>query len=149
GASPDGSIFVDALVVESESGRVTMPASAFLSDYAINLYDDSGRFGGAGATDVAIGSFSWPGYLTLLNSSSAAGLAKFITNNTDYGGDAGSLYPAVQDLIDRIRDASIRRFCVESLIAQINQGIGTSKSITLTDTTVHEYAAALTRRFKT
>lgn len=144
-ASPDGSIFVDALVVESESGRVTMPASAFLSDYAINLYDDSGRFGGAGATDVAIGSFSWPGYLTLLNSSSAAGLAKFITNNTDYGGDAGSLNPAVKDLIDRIRDASFRRFGVEFWVAQITQGSGTSNPFSSGGTTFHETLASAPR----
>jgi hypothetical protein len=125
--SPDGSKWYDSFRVDAATGKVDLPATNMLTDFAVNLYQDSGRFAGAGATDVTVGAFSFPSYLTLYNGSTVRGAGKFITDSTDYGGTAGALLPAIKDLIDKIRDTSYRRYGLEFWVAEVTMG-GTGNS---------------------
>lgn len=134
--SADGSTFVEAIGIESD-GKATFPAVNLLTDHAINLYADSGRLAGDGATDITIGAFAFPDYLTLYNGSAATGLGKFIHNNDDYGGTAGTLAPEVKDLIDRIRDPGYRRYGLEFWIAEVTMGSGTGGALAYEGTTYH------------
>lgn len=123
--SADGSSFVDAISIDAATGKVTFPHTGVLTDFAVNLYQDSGRFAGSAVSTVTVGAFSFPSYVSLYNSSAVAGLAKFIHNNNDYGGAAGALNADVKALIDKIRDPGYRRYGVEFWVAQITQGAGT------------------------
>ena len=136
--SPDGGTFVEALKIDSASGVVSMPQSTFLADHAVNLLQDSGRMAGNGATSTTVGAFSFPAYLSALNGATTSGLAKFINDNTDYGGAAGSLNSDVKALIDQIRDAGSRRYNAEFWVAQITAGSGTAGSVSHLGQTYYE-----------
>ncbi len=117
--SPDGSAWMEALRIDRVSGRVDLPRTNMLTDFALSLLPDSGRFSGNATKDVGAGSFVFPSYLSLMNGSSAADAGKFVTNNNDYGGTAGALPGHAKDLIDKIRDANYRRYGVEFRIATV------------------------------
>jgi len=127
--SADGASWRNALMVNKTTGVVRLPCNNILSDYSLNLYADSGRFAGSGVNAVSVGTFTFPGYLTRYNSTTVAGLAKFLTNNTDYGGSAGTLNASVKALVDMIRDASYRRYGSEYWIAEFTHGSGTGSSL--------------------
>ena len=127
--SADGNTFVEAISIDGATGKPTFNAANLLEDYAINLYSDSGRFGGGGASGIGIGAFAWPRYLTLYNGATVAALGKFIHNNDDYGGSAGALDPAVRDLVDMIRDSSYRRYGIEFWVAEVTAGSGQVVSV--------------------
>lgn len=112
----------------SYTRRRQAPRANLISNFAINLYADSGRFGGNSAASETIGAFSFPSYLSVYNGSVAADAGKFITNNNDYGGAAGALSANIKALIDKIRGASYRRYGVEFRVAQITMGSGTASS---------------------
>lgn len=126
--SSDGTTWREAMSVDRASGAVRLPNTNVLTGYALNLYDDSGRFAGAGESATTIGAFAFPDYLTLYNGSTAAALGKFIHDNTTYGGNKGELEPEVKDLIDKIRDPSRRRYGVEFWVAEITMGSGTAQA---------------------
>ena len=129
--SADGSTFVTALEVDNASGAVAFPATNVVTDYAVNLYQDSGRMAGNGVAALTIGAFSSPAYFSFTNGGSAAAYAKFIYNNTDNGGTAGSLDSAIKDLINQIRspaNASYRRYGPEFWAAKVTAGTGTASS---------------------
>jgi hypothetical protein len=129
--SADGSTFLTALKVDNTSGAVAFPATNVLTDYAVNLYQDSGRLAGNGVAALTIGAFAFPSYLTFTNGGSAAAYAKFIYNNSDNGGTAGNLDSAIKDLINQIRSpasASYRRYGPEFWAAKVTAGSGTSSS---------------------
>ncbi|PYE85321.1 DUF2793 domain-containing protein [Phyllobacterium leguminum] len=131
--SPNGTLFYDALRVDAATGRIELPATNMLTDFAINLYQDSGRFAGEGAVDIVIGAFSFPRYLVLYNGSTVRGVGKFITDNSDYSGAGAALAPEVRSLIDMIRDAGAagyRRWGLEFWVAEITAGGGTAASLT-------------------
>lgn len=65
------------------------------------------------------------------------GGGKFINNNTDYGGSAGSLPVPVKDLVDQIRHVERRRYGVEFHIAEITMGSGTTGQIVVEGTTYY------------
>ncbi|WDR06696.1 DUF2793 domain-containing protein [Devosia rhodophyticola] len=131
--SADGSTFVEAMSIDPATGKPSFPQAKFLSNYAVNLYQDSGRFGGNGVTGTSIAAFAFPNYLTPYNGATVTGLAKFIHNNNDYGGASGALNAHVRDLIDTIRDASYRRYGPEFWVAQITMGSGTGSGPALVD----------------
>ncbi len=139
--SPDGGSFVEALKIDSTSGIVSMPQSGFLTDHAMNLLQDSGRMAGNGVVSATIGAFSFPAYLSLLNGATPSSLAKYINDNTDYGGAAGSLNPDVKGLIDKIRDVGSRRYGAEFWVAQITAGAGTAGSVSHSGHTYYEALA--------
>lgn len=110
----------------SYTRRRQRPRGNLLSDFAISLFADSGRFGGNSAPIETISSFSFPSYISLYNGASSANYGKFITNNNDYGGSAGALATHVKTLIDAKKDSSYRRYGVEFFVGQITAGSGTS-----------------------
>jgi hypothetical protein len=122
--SADGSTWRDALTIAGASGKVSFPSTNMLTDYAVNLYQDSGRFAGNGVNSITVGAFAFPAYLTRYNSTTATGLAKFVTDNADYGGAGAALHAEVRSLIDMIRDPTARRYGVEFWVAQLAHGAG-------------------------
>ena len=97
-------------------------------DFAINLLPDSGRFGGNAAKGHTLSSYTFPSYLTLYNNTTQSNLGKYISNNNDYGGSAGTLNANIKDLIDKIRDPAWRRYGVEFYVAELTMGNGTQTS---------------------
>jgi len=126
--SADGIRFVEALQIDRTTGAVTMPRAAVPINSALNLLLDSGRMGGGSSAQI-VGGFVMPSYLALANGTTAVGLAKFINNNTDYGGNGGVLHASVRALIEMIRDVSCRRNNAEFWIVQATQGSGVAGSI--------------------
>lgn len=126
--SADGSVWTEALVIDAASGALDFPQTNVLKSYALNLYQDSGRMGGNGAAAISLGAFSWPAYLSLNNGATVAAYAKFIYDNSDYGGSAGALDSVVKDLIDKIRQLEYRRYNIEFWTAAVTAGSGTSSS---------------------
>ncbi|WP_158585264.1 DUF2793 domain-containing protein [Oceaniradius stylonematis] len=125
--SADGTNFVDALTIDRQTGAVSFPATNLPSDMVVNLYQDSGRMAGNGQTGVTVGGFVFPSYLTLYNGATVTGHGKFIHNNTDHGGSAGSLTASVAELIAQIREpGSYRRYGNEFWVAEIAAGAGTA-----------------------
>lgn len=127
--SPDGAAWREALRIDRASGRIDLPHTSMLTDFALSLLPDSGRFAGNAAKDNNAVSFVFPSYLSLINGSSAADAGRFVTNNNDYGGSAGALPGYVKDLIDKIRDANYRRYGIEFRIATITHGSATSSPV--------------------
>lgn len=101
-------------------------ASDVLTQYAVNLYQDSGRFAGNAVSGIVVSTFAFPAYLTLYNSTTSANQGKFIHDNNDYGGSSGSLDSEVKALVDQIRDSSHRQFGNEFYVAKLTMGSGTS-----------------------
>ena len=136
--SADGSAWTDALTVDRTTGKVSLPQNNVLENYAANLYQDSGRLGD-GTTHNNAGTYQWPAYFTTLNSASQASEGKFIFNNNDYGGSAGTLNANVKALIDKIRSATedFRRYSVEFYVARITAGAGTGATFTADSTTFY------------
>lgn len=128
--SADGSAWHDALTVDRNSGKVALPGSNFLTDFAVSLLPDSGRFAGNAANGISVGAFVFPDYLMTHNGSTAAQGGKFITDNSDYGGSAGFLDPNIKALVDTIRAPGWRRYGVEFHAAMITMGPGTNGEIT-------------------
>jgi len=110
----------------SYTRRRQRPRGNLLSDFAINLFADSGRFAGNSAATEYATTFAMPNYITLYNGATAANYGKFITNNNDYGGAAGALATEVKSLIDKVKDSSYRRYGVEFFVGQITAGSGTA-----------------------
>lgn len=124
--SADGSSFIEAVSIDNATGKPSFPQVQFLESYAVNLYQDSGRMSGNGRTAVTVSSFAFPAYLTLYNSATAASQGRFIHDNTDYGGAAGTMDSQVKALVDKIRDSADRRYGVEFFVAVLTMGTGTT-----------------------
>lgn len=139
--SADGTSFVTAIEIDNTSGAVALPATNVLTDYALNLYQDSGRMAGNGVVANTIGAYSFPAYLTLYNGATEAAQAKFIFDNTDYGGSGGTLDSNVKDLIDKIRSDSashnFRRYGPEFWVAKVTAGTGAAHSYTFGGVTAY------------
>lgn len=122
--SANGVSWKDAILVRADSGRVEFPQTSVMTDHILNLFGDSGRF--SPSTGFTVGAFTFPGYLWLYNSSTASGIGKFIHDNTDYGGSAGTLHASVRALIDKIRDPGNRRYELEFWVAEVTHGAGSA-----------------------
>lgn len=118
-------------------------ASNPVRDFAVNLFADSGRFAGNAVATEVVSTFTFPNYISLYNGASAASEGKFIANNNDYGGAGGALPANIKSLIDKVKDASYRRYGVEFFAARITAGSGTATSTVYSGTTYY-YSAFLT-----
>lgn len=131
--SPDGASWLDAISVNRANGLATLGGVIPTRDGVLNSLPDSGRFIGAGNNQYGSGlAWSAPGYLSAPPGGTLSAFAKFIYNNTDYGGTAGTLDPEVRALIDKIRPASDRRYGAEWWVAEIDQRTSGAMSETLT-----------------
>lgn len=128
--SSDGETWKEALRIDRQSAQVSLPGTNLLRDYAVSLLPDSGRFAGNSAKSTTIGAFDFPSYLSLYNGTTVASAGKFIHNNNDYGGGAGSLPATVRDLVDKIRSPLHRRYGLEFYVAEFTMGSGTASSAT-------------------
>lgn len=142
--SADGSEWHDALTVDRNSGQVAFPKSDFLSNFAVSLLPDSGRFAGNDAKAESTGTFVFPSYIWLYNGSTAVSGGKFITDNADYGGNGGALDPNIRALIDMIREPAYRRYGVEFHAALITMGSETMSSPVVADGTNYYLSSFLT-----
>lgn len=124
--SADGNHFVDALTIDAATGVPDFPQTRLLTEFAVNLFQDSGRFAGNGAIDITVGGFVWPDYLNTYNGSSATAHAKFVQDNATHGGSGAALDPDVDALISMIRDPDYRRWGNEFWVANITKGSGTN-----------------------
>lgn len=70
---------------------MSFPRTNVLTDFAVSVLPDSGRFAGNSARDIVVGTYVFPPYLTLYNGATSADGGKFIQNNNDYGGTSGAL----------------------------------------------------------
>jgi hypothetical protein len=114
--SADGTAWTEAMAASAATAKARFPHNHTLESYALNLDRDGGRAAGSDAAGNTVGAFAWPAYLSLNNGATVAAWAKFIYNNTDYGGTGGALDGKVKDLIDlidQIRDPDYRRYSVE------------------------------------
>jgi len=100
-----------------------------------NKLPDNGRFGGtaAGLTitlDDDTDPFASEGFFVPYNSGSIGQVGKFIHNNDDYGGSAGSMTQTTIDLLTANNRVSLgqARYGVEFRIAGITAGSGTAAS---------------------
>lgn len=138
--SANGSTWREAIVVNRSTGAVSLPLTPPLAA-PFNLLKDAGRFAGSPEPQsVTAAAFSAPAYFGTVNGSAFAQGPKFITNNTDYGGTAGTLDADVHDLIVRLRDASnasFRRYGVEFHLLQVTAGSGTATPLTVGSTTYY------------
>lgn len=129
--SADGASWHTALAVARQTGKISFPQTNVLTDFAVSLLPDSGRFAGNSARDIAVGAYVFPSYLTLYNGATSADGGKFIQNNNDYGGVGGALPAQVKALIDQIRGPATRRYGVEFRISQITMGAGVDGPLTV------------------
>lgn len=124
--SPDGSNWFEALVTDRTTGEVIVGGWRVGRDAVINVLPDSGRFNGnnnnlqfAGIAYVA------PSYLTPESGAAIAAHAKFVHDNSTYGGAGSALDAEVNALISKIRpNASDRRYGPEWYVLLITQTTG-------------------------
>lgn len=96
-----------------------------------NLLQDAGRFGGTPEPQAASApTFSAPNYIFAQNGATIAQGPKFIFNNDDYGGSAGTLDADVLALVQKTKDPHIHpsygRYGVEYYVLDFTAGTGTS-----------------------
>lgn len=88
---------------------------------AVNILADYGRFASASPNSLTAADFQAPSYLHPFNGTSALTSAgRFIHNNNDTGGSAGTLSEAAAALFDDL--GGLQRFGVEYHIAEFTQG---------------------------
>jgi len=128
--SADGATFKEAIVLDRATGKASFPQMRVLEEHAVNLLQDSGRMCDAGSwISAQVTSFVAPGYFALINASTLTSHAKFIFNNSTYGGSGAALDSFVSDLIAKIRVAGNggpRCYNVEFYVAKLTKGAGTA-----------------------
>lgn len=136
--SADGATWREAMVADRATGKVSFPLTPYLSDHAVNLLEDSGRFcTSASWKAITAGTFQAPAYFTLYDGATLTSHGKFIFDNTDYGGAGGTMNAQAKELVDKIRNAGFRRYGVEYFVARLTKGSGTTFSITVSGTTYY------------
>ena len=121
--SPDGAVWREGLRVERGTGRLWAGDLAVERSVTFNLLPDSGRFVSAANNGVFAGAaYAAPTWLNPSGGSTFAGHARFLHDNTDYGGAAGALDPHVRELIDLIRPPTARRYGAEWWVLKIVRG---------------------------
>ncbi|MBU2604932.1 MAG: hypothetical protein KKC43_03460 [Alphaproteobacteria bacterium] len=104
-----------------------------------NVLPDSGRINGAGNNMVFSGvSYAAPGYLAPASGATLEPHTKFIHNNTDYGGSAGTLDAHIRLLIDKLRPASGRRYGPEWCAIRATQAAATATEVMAIGSLLHE-----------
>jgi hypothetical protein len=120
--SQDGVNWTEQMRFDRVAGETVVAGLRVGRDLAQNLLPDSGRFNGNGNNAVFSG-IGWaaPSYISAIGGSTIAAHAKFIHNNNDYGGSAGTLDTDVRQLIDKIRAANNRRYGPEWFAMRMTQ----------------------------
>jgi Protein of unknown function (DUF2793) len=94
-------------------------------DMLQNVLPDSGRFNGNANNTVFSGiAYTAPTYLSPASGAAFASHAKFVHDNSDYGGGGATLDPEVKALIDKIRPAAARRYGPEWYVIKMTQTAG-------------------------
>lgn len=141
--SPDGASFTDSIVIDAATAEARFPAGASVKGLSLgpaivpNVLPDSGRFGGTGEANAsrAAATFEMPGYLRDYNGSTLTPYARFIHNNSTYGGNQGALDPEVDALDSLLRPPDRRRYGVEWWTLKLTAGSGTAASETVNGVT--------------
>jgi hypothetical protein len=108
-------LFGEALIGNLRVGR----------DMLQNVLPDSGRFNGNANNTVFSGiAYTAPTYLSPASGAAFASHAKFVHDNSDYGGGGATLDPEVKALIDKIRPAAARRYGPEWYVIKMTQTAG-------------------------
>ncbi|WP_429911163.1 DUF2793 domain-containing protein [Glycocaulis sp.] len=129
--SANGSDWHEALVINRASGAVALPSTPPVAN-SFNLLKDAGRFAGSPEPQSAVVSgFTAPTYFNPVNGADISAGPKYIYNNNDYGGSAGTLDPDIDALISKLKNASSRRYGVEFFALQITAGSGTGTARTI------------------
>ena len=156
--SPDGITFTEALTIDAATGAATLSAPAVIGgltvspDSALNLLPDQGRFGGDQInSSITAMTFVQPTYLNQFNGSSFTAHARFIHNNSTYGGPSGALDAEVDALLTLIRDPMRRRYGSEWWALKVTKGSGVSSPSTVAGVTrypvIRATAAPLPRAY--
>lgn len=127
--SADGSAWSEAVRIDRTNGEAIMGKHRLGRANFVNLLPDSGRFNGTAGNSTFSGiTYVAPNYLQAVSGGTLASLAKFISNNTDYGGSAGALDAEVKALLDKVKPAGSRRYGAEWYVVT-----ATNSASTLTD----------------
>lgn len=104
--SADGSNWREALRAEAASGEVVIGDVRMSRDMMANVLPDSGRFNGNTA-NTAFDKITYvaPSYFSAVTGATIASHAKFVHDNSDFGGAAASLDGEVRALVEKIRPA--------------------------------------------
>ncbi|MEO0943215.1 MAG: hypothetical protein AAFY06_00035 [Pseudomonadota bacterium] len=123
--SSDGSTFRDSMLVTGNSGKVAFPQTAFSQEMFFNLLQDAGRFAGSPEPQTrTAATFTKPVYLTPYNGSTMTAHAKFIHDNSTYGGAQAALDAEVDALVSKLK--TTKRFGVEFWVMDVTCGAGTA-----------------------
>jgi hypothetical protein len=151
--SADGATWRNALEVDGDTGRVSLPATPALTP-PVNAYPDSGRFASLPKPSGFFSSgFQLPGYLGMRNGGALSDGGKFIYNNATFGGGAAVLDPEVESFIEATRPpGNSRRFGAEFHLLRCDAGTSpTDSAVTEAGTdyypTLQNALAALPERF--
>ncbi|WP_195161754.1 DUF2793 domain-containing protein [Mesorhizobium sp. NBSH29] len=108
--SADGSSWNEAFRADAATGDGIIGELRPSRDTIANTLPDSGRFNGNANNAVYSGiAYTAPTYFTVTAGSSIASHAKFINDNTDFGGAAGALDAEVKALVQKIRATTTGR----------------------------------------
>ncbi|HEU4986010.1 MAG TPA: DUF2793 domain-containing protein [Rhizobiaceae bacterium] len=131
--SSDGNAWHEVLVARKADGAVELPSAGVSLDRSLfpNLLPDSGRFSGSNQASLTSGSAVAPGYLNAFNGSAVSFPAKFVHNNTTYGGAAGELDPVIDELIQKIYGPAGLRYGPEFWYMNVAAGDGTASPYTI------------------
>ena len=129
--SGDGTQWSEALVIDGSSGSVQFPATPALNGIPIfNLFEDAGRFAGSPEPNgVSAPSFVQPGYFSPYNGATLTAGPKFIHNNNNFGGTAGTMTADIEALTQTTRPGAqpaTLRYGPEYFSMQLQAGTGAS-----------------------
>ena len=138
--SAEGVTWREAFRAESATGRLWAGGLAVDRHLAPNLLPDSGRFTAPAA--FAGGAFEPPPYLQPVGGTTVTAHARFLHDNTDEGGAAGSLDPEVKALLNLLRPPGQRRNGAEWWVAKLVRGSGGGVPVVLGGDTFDTIAAS-------
>lgn len=143
--SADGATWREAFRADPASGDAILGNLRVSRDMQPNLLPDSGRFNGNSGNTVFAGIiYAAPSYLSAVAGGAISAHAKFIHDNSDYGGTAGALDVEVKALVDKIRPADRRRYGPEWYVARVDLGATLSEQRSVDGIA---YGLALTNQF--
>lgn len=122
--SADGTGWTEVFRGDAANGEAIIGNLRIGRDTVQNLLPDSGRFNGnANNSMFSAIAYAAPSYLTPAGGSFAS-LARFIHDNSDYGGSGGALDSEVKALLEKIRPATARRYGPEWFVMKMTQTTG-------------------------
>lgn len=121
--SADGVTWKEVLATDPISGQPIIDRMRPGRSQLINVLPDSGRFNGNNGNTAFDGiSYVAPSYLSALGGAAITSHGKFIHNNSDYGGSAGTMNADVRELADKIMPTSGRRYGAEWYVIKVTNG---------------------------